>query len=392
MNCPIVRCCSRAVSILAVAVVAACSTAPAPLPVAMVPEVAVFSAPVALPRAQAADRFTLVPGEGVVGAVIITVAAADDTLPDIARRFNVGYEEIVRANPGVDPWLPGRGREIVVPTAFVLPNAPQEGVVVNIAAMRLFYYPRVPKGAPRVVITHPIGIGKVGWKTPEGVTRIVARQKDPVWIPPDSVRKEHRDNGDPLPATVLAGPDNPLGAHLFRLGWPTYLIHGTNKPYGVGMRSSHGCLRLYPEDIAALFDAIPIGTTVQVVNQPTVLGWRAGTLYVQAFGPMEDDRQAAARPLATAAAMQTSLGRRLDAHGAVVDWARVARESVVASGLPMPVSGPQEASLVSTLAAAARVTNTLPIGASWNGRGGSLEDERQYAELLRERESEPAGR
>jgi len=367
----------------------ACVSPPPVVPAASLPEIPFTLATAAPPRVAATHRFTLTPGDNVVGSVVVTVATAEDTLPDIARRFDVGYEEIVRANPGVDPWLPGKGREVVVPTAFVLPNAPQEGVVVNIAAMRLYYYPAVPKGAARVVITHPIGIGKVGWKTPEGVTRVVSRQKDPVWIPPDSVRKEHLENGDPLPARVPAGSDNPLGAHLFRLGWPSYLIHGTNKPYGVGMRSSHGCLRLYPEDIKALFDVIPVGTKVQVVNQSTVLGWRDGVAYVQAFGRFEDDRKAAERPVPTPISMQQALAAHLASHAATIDWSVVARESAMASGLPLPLSGGREASRLASVAAAPRVANALPIGATWDGRGGSQDDERQYQDLLHEQEQVP---
>ena len=383
------RCFCRPAVVALGVLLGACATPPQPLPEAIIPDVPFAGSALPPQRVPAAHRFALSPGDSVVGDVVVTTATHEDTLPDIARRFDVGYEEIVRANPGVDPWLPGEGREIVVPTAYVLPNAPQEGVVVNIAAMRLYYYPTVPKGAPRVVITHPIGIGKVGWKTPEGVTRVVARQKDPVWTPPDSVRREHLENGDPLPARVPAGPDNPLGAHLFRLGWPTYLIHGTNKPYGVGMRSSHGCLRLYPEDIRALFDAIPIGTKVQIVNQPTVLGSRKGVTYVQAFGRLEDDRKLADRSMPTAAVIQASLASRVSNQAGAVNWGAVARESVVASGLPLPVSGEREASLLALVAAAPRVANTLPIGAIWDGRGGTLDDERQYQEMLREQESPP---
>jgi L,D-transpeptidase ErfK/SrfK len=386
MSCPIVRCCFNLIAAAVVVGLAGCASAPPPrLPAHEIDLPAVPVAPLAQ-RAQASHRFTVPNGDSIVGTVVVTLAADDDTLPDIARRFDVGYEEIVRANPGVDPWLPGRGREIVVPTAFVLPDAPMEGVVVNIAAMRLYYFPPVAKGAPRIVITHPIGIGKVGWKTPEGVTRITAKQRDPVWIPPDSVRKEHLENGDPLPTRVPAGPDNPLGAHLFRLSWPTYLIHGTNKPYGVGMRSSHGCLRLYPEDIRALFETLPVGTKVQVVNQPTVLGWRSGVAYVQAFGRFEDDRRAAERPVPTAQSVQQILGRRA-ATGQAVDWAAAARESRAASGLPLPVSGRLEASRFSAVAAASRVANSLPVGALWDGQGGSQEDERQYQQMMQERES-----
>jgi L,D-transpeptidase ErfK/SrfK len=155
--------CSPALVALGV-LLGACATPP-PLPqAAVIPDVPFAGSAVPPQRVPTAHRFALAPGETVVGEVVVTTATAEHTLPDIARRFDVGYEEIVRANPGVDPWLPGKGREIVVPTAYVLPNAPQEGVVVNIAAMRLYYYPAVPKGAPRVVITHPIGIGKVGWE------------------------------------------------------------------------------------------------------------------------------------------------------------------------------------------------------------------------------------
>jgi L,D-transpeptidase ErfK/SrfK len=175
-----------------------------------------------LPKPTATHRFDVTSeGGDLVGYVQKVTVGKDDTLPDIARRFDVGYEEILLANPGVDPWLPGVGREVVVPTQFVLPAAPHEGVVVNVAAMRIFYYPPHKKGEPQLVYTHPIGIGRVGWKTPEGTTRIVAREKDPVWVVPGSVRKEHAEDGDMLPAVVKAGPDNPLGEYAFRLSWPS---------------------------------------------------------------------------------------------------------------------------------------------------------------------------
>ena len=151
------------------------------------------------------------PGSDIVGYVQKTIIGKDDTLPDIARRFDVGYEEMLTANPGVDPWLPGVGREVVVPTQFILPAAPHEGVVVNVAAMRIFYYPPHKKGQPETVYTHPIGIGKVGWKTPEGTTKIVSRQKDPVWVVPKSVREEHQENGEQLPATGARGTGQSAG-------------------------------------------------------------------------------------------------------------------------------------------------------------------------------------
>ena len=247
---------------------AGCSLLHAP-PVAPPPAPAVEPPPPPLPRPAATHKFEIDPGTEIVGYVQKTVIGKEDTLPDIARRFDVGYEEMLLANPGVDPWLPGVGREVVVPTQFILPAAPHEGVVVNVAAMRIFYFPPHKKDEPQRVLTHPIGIGKVGWKTPEGTTRIVSRQKDPVWVVPKSVRDEHAESGDILPGKVPPGPDNPLGEYMFRLAWPSYLIHGTNKPYGVGMRSSHGCIRLYPEDIAVFFDLVPVGTKVRWSTSPT---------------------------------------------------------------------------------------------------------------------------
>jgi L,D-transpeptidase ErfK/SrfK len=391
MRCRIVRfsCRSRWFGPLAVLVlVTGCASVHPPPPPPPVEE-AVPPVPVrpALPRAAATHRFTLEAGEDVVGAIEVTMATRDDTLPDIARRFNVGYEEIVRANPDVDPWLPGEGREVVLPTAFVLPDAPREGVVINVAAMRLYYFPKVARGEPQVVITHPIGIGRVGWQTPEGTTRITARVKDPVWTPPLSVRREHHDSGDDLPAKVPAGPDNPLGAHLFRLGWPTYLIHGTNKPYGVGMRSSHGCIRLYPEDIARLFDSVPIGTPVRVVNQPTVLGWRGETLYVQSFGSLEDDhRRSGVRPTPPRDGGR-ALWSRVRAADARIDWPSVVAEASHPRGLPLAVMKDRPASVASEIASAPRVADALPVGATWDGHGGAEDDEAQYAEMLGARES-----
>src|SRR5262245_17082792 len=237
-----------------------------------------------IPEPVATHSFVIEPTTDIVGVVQKTRATKEDTLTDIARRFNVGYEEIVRANPGVDPWLPGENREIIIPSQFILPNAPREGIVINAAAMRLFYYPKVKKGEPQIVHTYPIGIGKVGWKTPEGATKIVRRQKDPTWRPTASIIKEHREErGEKLEPVIGPGPDNPLGRFAFYLGWPSYMIHGTNKPAGVGLRSSHGCIRLYPEDISQLFENAPIGTTVRVVNQPFVFGWHEGALHIQAF-------------------------------------------------------------------------------------------------------------
>ena len=309
----------------------------------------------------------------IIGELQVTYVEGEDTLPDIARRFNLGYEEIVRANPGVDPWLPGVGREIVLPTQFILPDAPREGLVINLAQLRVFYFPKAEEGAPQTVITHPIGVGKVGWSTPEGSTKVVSKMKNPTWYPPASVRKEHREAGDPLPATVPPGPDNPLGAHMMRLGWPSYLIHGTNKPYGVGLRSSHGCIRFYPEDIAQLYDEIPIGTKVTVVNQPFVFGWSDDGLYAQAFPVMEDDTREhpqAADALLNAA-ISDEMWKKVRAHNGAINLELVNALVAEPRGIATPVSQPKM-TLDSYIAQSRHVENRVPEGANWNGKDEML--------------------
>ena len=346
----------------------------------------------ALPMPNATRRFELDAASGdVVGYVQRTIVGKEDTMPDIARRFDVGYEEILLANPGVDPWLPGAGREVVIPTQFVLPAAPHQGVVINVAAMRIYYYAPHKKGEPQTVYTHPIGIGRVGWKTPEGTTKIVGREKDPVWVVPKSVREEHAADGDMLPVKVPAGPDNPLGEYEFRLGWPSYLIHGTNKPYGVGMRSSHGCIRLYPEDIAEFFDLIPIGTKVTVVNQPYMFGWRDGTLYMQPYAVMKDDSRDwdKNRKRLLANLLAPRLRQQIEGHDSDIDWQRVGDLAHSPRALPVPVTGSHDG-LDAVLAQSLLVQNTLPKGSNWDGQTGLLVDEKTFNEMLGSRASPPA--
>lgn len=222
-------------------------------------------------------------------------AKEEDTLLDIARNYNLGQDEIVRINPKVDRWLPGQGTPVKLPNNRLLPNAPRQGLVLNLPEFRLYYYPRVKKDQPGIVLTHPISIGRSDWETPLGRTTIIAKTKDPVWIPPQSIKDEHEAKGEPLPDIVPAGEDNPLGAYALRLGIPGYLIHGTNKPFGVGMRVSHGCIRMYPEDIERLFPEVKRGTSVTIVNQPIKVGWLKNTLYIEVHPdlevPKEDSEQ-----------------------------------------------------------------------------------------------------
>ncbi|MGB5163954.1 MAG: L,D-transpeptidase family protein [Woeseiaceae bacterium] len=241
-----------------------------------------------LAAAARAEIYELPPeGFDVIGAVTTITARHEDTLVDIARRHGLGYQDIVRANPDVNPWVPGEGTEVVLPTRFVLPPGPRKGLVLNLAEYRMYYFPVPRDGEPALVMTYPISIGRMDWETPLGNTSVVAMARDPAWYPPQSVRDEHAADGDPLPRVVPAGPNNPLGTRAIRLGLPGYLIHGTNRPAGVGMRVSHGCIRMLPEDIEFLFELVGVKTPVRIINEPIKIGWEGDTLVMEAHPVLE---------------------------------------------------------------------------------------------------------
>jgi len=271
--------------------------------------------------------------QSVIGAPQIVYTDAENTFSDLAREYGLGYDELVAANPDVDPWLPGDRTPVLLPTQYIVPDVPREGIVLNIAARRLFYFPEVPEGQPQTVLTYPIGIGRVGWETPVGTTEVVSKAADPHWFPPASVRQEHAEMGNPLPSVVPPGPDNPLGSHVLKLAMPGYLIHGTNQPYGVGMRVSHGCVRLYPENIELLYSLVEAGETVRIVNEPYMLGWRNGELYFEAHAPLEDDTLPAAERLE---ALLESAGEAAGLSGRDADHIRSLAS--VASGVVSLVS------------------------------------------------------
>jgi L,D-transpeptidase ErfK/SrfK len=207
---------------------------------------------------------------------------------------------------------------------------------------------------------------------------------------PLSVRKEHHDNGEDLDPVIGPGPDNPLGKYAFYLQWPSYLIHGTNKPAGVGLRSSHGCIRLYPEDIAQFFALVPVGTQVRVVNQPFVFGWRDGELYLQPFDVLEDDTRDwkhAQKKLITHS-LAVRLQQQLQAHHAQVDWNLVSSLTARPRGVPVPITV-ADASVEAVLAAAARVQNVLPEGSTWDGKSDLPMDEASFRQILSD--IEPGG-
>jgi L,D-transpeptidase ErfK/SrfK len=301
---------------------------------------AVLALALALPAATPAATLPLPADGDLIGAYAEVTAVHADTLIDIARRAGLGYEEVVNANPGVDPWLPGEGTVIRLPLRRVLPDTPHEGIVVNLPEHRLYYYPPAKAGEERVVITYPISIGKMDWATPLGLTHIAAKIKDPPWYPPESVRTEHLAHGDVLPKMVPAGPDNPLGLYAMRLAIPggAYLIHGTNKPAGVGMQVTHGCMRLYPEDIEDLFRRVAVDTPVRLVNQPHKVGWSGGQLFVEVHPPLETTDSGVFEPDRTALARLIANAVRSHAPAGGVFWSRAEDAFEGARGIPVAVT------------------------------------------------------
>lgn len=265
-----------------------------------------------------AEIYELLPqGYDVVGAVATITARHEDTLIDIARRHGLGYEDIVRANPDVNIWVPGDGTEVVLPTQFVLPAGPRRGVVLNLAEYRLYYFPEPKPGEAAYVMTYPISIGRMDWETPLGLTKVVSKARKPSWYVPQSVLDEHEADGDPLPKIVPPGPDNPLGEYAMRLGLPGYLIHGTNRPAGVGMRVTHGCVRMFPEDIEYLFGKIDVSTPVRIINDSVKMGWNGDRLVMEVHpvlavavpedGPIVPEDEAAIQPADVAVSVKDPL-------------------------------------------------------------------------------------
>lgn len=225
-------------------------------------------------------------GNDLFGEVKVASVQPNDTFATIARRFDVGYYELVEANPEVDPDHPMQGTVLVIPTQFLLPRVKREGIVVNLSSMRMYYFPK----DANYFYTYPIGIGRQDWQTPLGELKIIQKIVNPVWYVPESVFRYREQQGDPVPKVVGPGPDNPLGKLALRLSKPTYLIHDTNDPGSVGRRSSAGCIHLYTEDIQQLFSMVHRGTRVFILNQPYIAGWDQDKLYIEAHYPLEEER------------------------------------------------------------------------------------------------------
>lgn len=275
------------------------------------------------------NMFSVVNGSDVIGRLAVIRLEEGDTLPDIARHFSLGINEVSAANPGVDVWVPEAGERIVLPLRFVLPDAPRRGIVINLATMRLFQYKG--EGKSLVVMTYPVGVGTTERPTPMGQTYVERKVTRPTWYVPASIAEDHRKKGDPLPPKVLPGPKNPLGEYALYLSKSTYLIHGTNKPASIGLNATNGCLRLYPEDVKKLYENTPVNTPVYIVNQPYLIGQRNGIVYLEVHAPLEGTGAVELEKMhAKLRDIEKSLGRTLD-------WKKVEAVLAEARGIPVAI-------------------------------------------------------
>ncbi|KFK94852.1 MULTISPECIES: L,D-transpeptidase family protein [unclassified Serratia (in: enterobacteria)] len=226
----------------------------------------------------------------LIGENIQITIPADSTLPleSFAAQYQMGLSNMMEANPGVDPYLPLPGSTLTIPHQLILPDTPREGIIVNSAEMRLYYY---PKGSNTVVVL-PIGIGQLGKDTPSNWVTSVQRKKDgPTWTPTAKMREEYAAEGEIIPAVYPAGPDNPMGLYALYVG-RLYAIHGTNANFGIGLRVSHGCVRLRADDIKYLFDSVPVGTRVQFINEPVKATVEPdGSRYLEVHNPLSANEE-----------------------------------------------------------------------------------------------------
>jgi L,D-transpeptidase ErfK/SrfK len=295
-----------------------------------------------------AEKFT----DNFIGSMQTVSAKYEDTLVHLGREHGLGFVEMRAANPKVDPWLPGAGTNIVIPTMHLLPDAPRRGVVINLAEMRLYLYPS-PNAKPE---TYAIGIGRDGLMTPVGTTTVVRKKEAPTWTPTARMREE-----DPtLPAFVPPGLDNPMGTHALYLGFPLIAIHGTNKPYGIGRRVSSGCIRMFPEDIDDIFRKVPVGSTVTVVDQPIKANWIGDEFYLEVHPTQQQatqmerdgvipDYELTDRDLAYIMRVAGSASENLD-------WKKIRQVVKERRGYPIPIAK----RAASTVSANSNVSENLP--------------------------------
>ena len=275
------------------------------------------------------NDFLVVNEDDVIGRMAVIKLEKGDTLPDIARHFSLGINTVSAANPGVDIWVPQAGGRILLPLSFILPDTRRKGIVINLAAMRLFYFRK--NGTLLAVSTYPVGIGTTEQPTPMGKMYITRKKFRPTWYVPAVIAKDHRKKGDPLPAKVQPGPLNPLGEYALYLNKSGYLVHGTNKPASIGLRATYGCIRLYPEDINRLYENTPVKTPVRIVNQPYLVGQRDGVIYLEAHRPFEGSGTV---ELKKTYARLKNIEKK---SGHALDWKKVGKVIGEARGFPVPL-------------------------------------------------------
>lgn len=271
----------------------------------------------------------------LVGQNRTVTTSEEDTLVDLAARYQLGYNVIRSANPDVDAWIPGAGTPVVLPINVILPNTQRAGIIINVAEMRLYSYDSTNHGQSSRVTVHPISVGRGDWTTPVTKTRVTGRAENPDWYPPKTIRDEHAARGDSLPMKVPAGPDNPLGRYLLVLDIPSYFIHGTNKPFGIGMQVTHGCIRMYPDDIEQLVKHTPNNAPVTIVNQTFKTGWFDQQLYVEVHRSLEDSNNT----LATTKTDYINMLVAATNHHpeTIIDWDRLEQAIDEASGIPVKI-------------------------------------------------------
>ncbi len=275
------------------------------------------------------NDFLVAKEDDVIGRLAVIRLEKGDTLPDIARHFSLGINGVSAANPEIDIWVPEAGERILLPLSFILPDALRNGIVINLAAMRLFHFKG--DGKLSAVSTYPIGIGTTERPTPTGQMYVERKMFRPTWYVPASIAEDHRKKGDPLPDEVPPGPLNPLGEHALYLSKSGYLIHGTNKPSSIGLRATNGCIRLYPEDIKRLFERTPIKTPVYIVNQPYLVGQRDGVVYMEVHTPFEDSGTVELEKI------YAKLRNIEKKSGRTLDWKKVKEVVAEARGIPVPI-------------------------------------------------------
>lgn len=279
-----------------------------------------------------AQTFAITPETETIGQVVTVITENYDSLAEIGRRYGVGAKEMIQANPDIDPWAPTPGLVVTVPAQFLLPKGAREGIVINLAEMRLYFYE--PDG--KNVSTYPVGIGQEGWDTPLMETTIVKKREKPTWYVPDSIWEQHAKRGDPIPHVIPPGPDNPLGDYALNLGFANGRIHGTiPDKAGVGLRSSHGCIRLLPKDIEVLFKKVQVGTKVRIIHAPIKLSKNGELLLLEAHKPLTETTfrgSDSVEALIADIAVTAPLGRHYR-----IDWEMVEKTLKNPNGIPQVI-------------------------------------------------------